>query len=120
MVLALGNLFNREGVERVLQNVADELESRGDSPWAMLVDVRVWQGGTPDAFASWLASLNAWIDRRQLVAFAALYAESVQQFMGSSVRAALSARLPYFSAPDEAACWHWLREQGLAVGKADH
>lgn len=32
MVLALGNLFNREGVERVLQNVADELESRGDRP----------------------------------------------------------------------------------------
>lgn len=45
MVLALGNLFNREGVERVLQNVADELESRGDRPWAMLVDVREWQGG---------------------------------------------------------------------------
>ena len=45
MVLALGNLFNREGVERVLQNVADELESRGDRPWALLVDVREWQGG---------------------------------------------------------------------------
>jgi len=65
-------------------------------------------------------SINVWIARKQLIAFAALFAESVQQFMGSSVRAALSARLPYFSAPDEAACWHWLREQGLAVGKADH
>jgi hypothetical protein len=118
MVLNLGSLFNREGVEQVLAQVTDDLQKRGDSPWAMLVDVRVWQGGTPDAFASWLASLNAWIDRRQLVAFAALYAESVQQFMGSSVRAALSVRLPYFSSPDEAACWQWLRAQGLAVGPA--
>lgn len=118
MVLNLGSLFNREGVEQVLAQVTDDLQKRGDSPWAMLVDVRVWPGGTPDAFASWLASLNAWIDRRQLVAFAALYAESVQQFMGSSVRAALSVRLPYFSSPDEAACWQWLRAQGLAVGPA--
>ena len=102
MVLALGNLFNREGVERVLQNVADELESRGDRPWALLVDVREWQGGTPDAYEFWLASINVWIARKQLVAFAALFAESVQQFMGSSVRAALSARLQYLSAPDEA------------------
>jgi len=76
MVLNLGSLFNREGVEQVLAQVTDDLQKRGDSPWAMLVDVRVWQGGTPDAFASWLASLNAWIDRRQLVAFAALYARA--------------------------------------------
>ena len=119
MVLTLGNLFNREGVEQVLGKVAEELQMRGDRPWAILADVREWQGGTPDAYAFWLASIKVWIDEKQLVAFAALFAENVQQFMGSSVRAALSARLPYFSAPDAAACWQWLREQGLTVGKAE-
>lgn len=51
------------------------------------------------------------LDRRKTVR--GVFAESVQQFMGSSVR------LPYFSAPDAAACWQWLRELGLAVGKAE-
>jgi len=119
MILTLGNLFNREGGEQVLWNVADQLQKRGDRPWAILADVREWQGGTPDAYDFWLTSINIWITQKQLVAFAALFAGGAQQFMGSSVRAALSGRLPYFSAPDAAACWQWLREQGLAVGKAE-
>lgn len=117
-VLALGNLFNREGAELTLGEVARSLNERGETPWALLVDAREWQGGTPDAFAFWMASISAWIEQKQLVAFAALYAESVQQFMGSGVRAELSARLPYFSSPDEAACWQWLRERGLTRGNA--
>lgn len=32
MVLTLGNLFNREGVEQLLWNVADQLQKRGDRP----------------------------------------------------------------------------------------
>ena len=84
-----------------------------------MADVREWQGGTPDEYDFWLTSINIWITQKQLVAFAALFAGGTQQFMGSSVRAALDGRLPYFSAPDAAACWQWLREQGLAVGKAE-
>ena len=45
MTLTLGNLFNREGVEQVLWNVADQLQKRGDRPWAILVDVLERQGG---------------------------------------------------------------------------
>ncbi len=32
MVLTLGNLFNREGGEQLLWNVADQLQKRGDRP----------------------------------------------------------------------------------------
>lgn len=32
MVLNLGSLFNREGVEQVLAQVTDDLQKRGDSP----------------------------------------------------------------------------------------
>ncbi len=45
MTLTLGNLFNREGVEQVLWNVADQLQRRADRPWAILVDVLERQGG---------------------------------------------------------------------------
>lgn len=116
--IVVGDLFNREGTEQLLHEINGMLAQRGALAWGMLLDARKWQGGTPDAFELWLESIEGWIRQHQLVAFSALYAESVQRFMGSTVRARLTPLLPYFSTPDEAACWRWLGEQGVAVGAA--
>ena len=116
--IVVEDLFNREGAEQLTAEIRRLLTQRGGGAWGMLLDVRQWQGGTPDAFGLWIEALEGWIGERHLVAFAALYAESVQQFMGSTVRDRVSTRVPYFSALDEAACWQWLGKQGLATGAA--
>jgi hypothetical protein len=116
--IVVSDLFNREGAEHLILEINRMLAQRGATAWGMLLDAREWQGGTPDAFELWLASLEGWILHQGLVAFSTLYAESIQLFMGSTVRARLSPQLPFFSALDEAVCWQWLGEQGLELGGA--
>lgn len=116
--VVVGDLFNREGVEQLAAEINRLLAQRGDIAWRMLLDARQWQGGTPDAFGLWIDALDGWIGERHLVALAALYAESAQQFMGSTVRARMIERLPYFSATDEAVCWQWLDKPGQAAATA--
>lgn len=114
--IVVADLFNREGVEDLVADIGRAVLAHGPGAWGVMLDATKWQGGTPDAFALWLDSLEGWIREGGLAAYAALYAESIQLFLGGMVRDRLSPLLPYFSAPEEAACWKWLAEQGLLAG----
>jgi len=114
----VGDLFNREGVEQLVAEIDQAVAQGARTGWGLLLDARQWQGGTPEAFELWLTRLEGWIRAGELRAYSALYAESIQVFLGGTIRDRLTPLFPYFSSPDEAACWQWLGSQGLAVGTA--
>ena len=114
----VGDLFNREGVEQLVAEIDQAVAQGARTGWGLLLDARQWQGGTPEAFELWLTRLEGWIRAGELRAYSALYAESIQVFLGGTIRERLTPLMPYFSSPDEAACWQWLGCQGLAVGTA--
>ena len=112
--------FNREGVEQVLAG----------RMWPMIAEPGRRQAVGDAGRCSRMAGgarcvrILAGIDQRPGLnsgnRVCALFAESVQQFMGSSVRAALSARLPYFLRPMRLPAGTGCVNRGWRWGKAGH
>lgn len=105
-------VFNREGAEVLGEALAAQLAGRAGRPWGMLNDARLWEGGTPEAFACWSAYFDHWADQG-LVAVAAVYSRSLQQMLTQTLRSHVGSRVPRYFSDTPEACLAWLGEQGV-------
>ena len=58
LTVSYEGVFNREGAEVLGQALEAPLAERAGRPWVMLNDARLWEGGTPEAFACWASWLT--------------------------------------------------------------
>ena len=101
----LAGNFNKEGSEQYCQKVEALVTSMEGRPFAMLVDDRLVEGGTPEAYEV-LQGYNKWLSQQMLVAKAIVIENVV-------TRAIISQRTPelaqqntrYFQCVDEANDW---------------
>lgn len=112
LVVTYEGVFNREGAELLGETLEVQLARRDGRPWGMLHDARLWEGGTPEAFACWAAYFDRWADQG-LVALAAVYSRALQQMLTQTLRSHVSSRVPRYFSDTPEACLAWLCEQGL-------
>lgn len=112
LTVSYEGVFNREGAEVLGQALEAPLAERAGRPWVMLNDARLWEGGTPEAFACWAAYFDRWADQG-LVALAAVYSRGLQQMLTQTLRSHVSGRVPRHFSDTPEACLAWLAEHGL-------
>lgn len=103
-VVARGG-FNLDGCQRYIELVRPIIEAMGEQPFAMLIDNRELEGGTPEAYAE-LDRFNLWINARPLAAKARVVRlELLSRIMEQRLPATRQQILREFTDMAEARAW---------------
>lgn len=103
--VSLSGNFNKEGIVAYSERVREAVLAMAGKPFAMLIDSRLIEGGTPDAYDA-LEKYNHWLSTQKLIAKAVVMKNVVAQ-------AILAQRTPtltkqntlYFDNRDDAVKW---------------
>lgn len=112
-LVRLSGSFNREGVVALTAAVIQRWEEAGrPQVWAHVMDLRQWEGGTPDSFAA-ARELVAWTVSHGAAAIARLQSSNFLSRITDRQGVLDEAGVPIvdLSTPEET--WRWLRSRGL-------
>jgi hypothetical protein len=110
----LRGAFNREGVARMAEAVRAAWHAAGEpGEWAHVVDLRRWEGGTPDSFEVAHELVN-WTMAHGVCAIVRLCHSNFITRIVDRQGTLEDSTVPVmdFADPDEA--WAWLQVRGLA------
>lgn len=113
-VLTLLGGYNREGAQRMAEAVkASWLAAGSPSRWAHVVDLRPWEGGTPDSFGP-ARELVAWTMEHGVCAVIRLRQTDFITRIIDRQSTLEDARVPVLDFTDPEVAWQWLQSQGVA------
>ena len=115
-ILTLRGGFNLEGVQRMADAVKAAWQDAGCSMrWAHVVDLRLWEGTTPDSFPP-ARELVAWSMDHGVCAVIRLRQTEFITRMLDRQDALEAVRVPVMDFTEPEIAWQWLTSQGIACG----
>ncbi|MBU2862717.1 hypothetical protein KO489_02560 [Reinekea forsetii] len=110
--------FNLEGITSGLSKQRKVIESFNGEPFAVLIDDKNIQGGTPEAYQA-LEEFNQWVNSQYMVAKAMLFKSNLQlKILDSLVESRKDQNIKTFSDKKEAL--HWLNSELTKATNSTH
>lgn len=112
--VVLEESFNREGVLAMSAAIRQAWQAAGQpARWAHVMDLRRWQGGTPEGFAA-SHDLLAWNIAHGARAIVRIHALKILARITENQDVFAGIDIPILTTGSCAEAWRWLEAQGIA------